>query len=266
MSAVALDALGVETDAVTLAGGTSGEAIERELAALGISHRLVSTREPTRVCTTIIETSNGRTTELVENARPATGDELQAFLAAYQQSVSFARFAVITGSLPPATRPSIVRELLAATSCPAVLDVRGEELLTALDCQPLVVKPNRDELAATLGRSLEQDDALHAAMRELNDRGAHWVVVTDGARPAWASGEGRLLRFTPPRVPVVNPIGSGDCLAAGMAWSLSEGHDSLTAIRIGLAAAVENVGQLLPARIERKSVIQRAETVAVEEV
>ncbi len=264
--AIALAALGAPSESVTLLGGASGEAIDRELAALGIRRRSVAVGHPTRICTTILDSVGGRTTELVENASPLTGAELDAFRAAYVESVAKARFAVITGSLPAGTPATFVGELLAATACPALLDVRGSELLAALDHEPLVAKPNRQELAATLGRSLADEGELHLAMRELNDRGAHWVVVTDGPRAVWASGEGRLLRIRPPRVAVVNPIGSGDCLAAGIAWVLAAGQQMPAALRIGLAAAVENVGQLLPARIDPKRVHQRAESLAIEEV
>jgi fructose-1-phosphate kinase PfkB-like protein len=62
-------------------------------------------------------------------------------------------------------------------------------------------------------------------------------------------------RFQPPRVEhVVNPIGSGDCLAAGIAWATASGHDMLEAIRRGIAAAADNVGQLLPARLDARRV------------
>ena len=108
---------------------------------------------------------------------------------------------------------------------------------------------------------MTSDAALADAIRELHDRGAQWVVITAGAGPLWVSGEGRVERITPPPpVSVVNPIGSGDCLAAGVAWGLSTGHDPWQAVRLGVAAAVENVVQLLPGRIDPVCVGRLAET------
>ena len=46
------------------------------------------------------------------------------------------------------------RELVERTPCPAVLDFRGEGLLATLDLKPLVVKPNREELAQTVGAAV----------------------------------------------------------------------------------------------------------------
>ena len=99
-------------------------------------------------------------------------------------------------------------------------------------------------------------------MGELNDLGAQWVVVTSGARPAWVAAEGRCWQVASSRVDVVNPIGSGDCPAAGDAWGLTRGETPLDAIRLGIAAAAENVAQLLPGRIDAGRVLARRETVS----
>jgi fructose-1-phosphate kinase PfkB-like protein len=146
------------------------------------------------------------------------------------------------------------------------LDVRGPELVEALDRRPLLVKPNREELAATVGGSLTTDDALLAAMRGLNERGAQWVVVTQGKDAVWVSSRQECFRITPPSVPVVNPIGAGDCLAAGTSWKLSEGLAVPQAVRWGVAAAAYNVTQLLPARLDRAAVARLAETIALQRI
>jgi fructose-1-phosphate kinase PfkB-like protein len=136
-----------------------------------------------------------------------------------------------------------------------LLDVRGPELLAALECRPRVVKPNREELGLTLGRPLEDTPSLLAAMRELIERGAGAVVVTQGKEAVWIAEAERVWQFVPPVVtPVVNPIGCGDCLAAGLAIGLSRELSLIEAVRLGMAAAAVNVTQLLPARLEPQSV------------
>ena len=42
------------------------------------------------------------------------------------------------------------------------------------------MKPNREELSRTVGRDLSRDADLLNAMKQIHDRGAAWVVVTDG--------------------------------------------------------------------------------------
>ena len=119
------------------------------------------------------------------NGRPLAPAELEAYLAAYAEEAARADVAVVSGSLPLCTPDGYYRELVRRTPCPVVLDFRGPGLLGVLDLKPLVVKPNRQELAETLGRPLGTDDELRSAMRELNRRGAQWVIVTQGSGPVW---------------------------------------------------------------------------------
>ena len=145
-----------------------------------------------------------------------------------------------------------------------VLDFRGEGLLSVLDLKPYVVKPNREELGQTFGRSLDDDADLLAAMRQLNGLGAQWVVVTQGAEAVWVSSSEQAYRLAPPRVAeVVNPIGCGDCLAAGIAWATRRGDWIVDAVRFGIGAACDNFGKLLPCRLELGAVAAWAEQVAV---
>ncbi|MGE5194023.1 MAG: 1-phosphofructokinase family hexose kinase, partial [Deltaproteobacteria bacterium] len=202
---------------LALVGGLPGEAIRREFASLDVSSRWVTSRTPTRVCTTILDRETGTTTELVENAAAISPDELEAFRSAYFEEAARADVVVLTGSLPAGVPVTFYRDLLERIPGRVVLDTQGEPLLAALERRPFVVKPNREELGRTLGRRIDTVAGLHAAMRELCRRGATWAVVSQGNERLWVAAERELFSAQPPRVEVVNPIGSGDCLAAGIA-------------------------------------------------
>jgi tagatose 6-phosphate kinase len=264
--AVALAHLGAECQAVALVGGPAREAIDREFSALGISRHWVVSRAAIRSCVTVLEDALSRTTELVENAAAPTADELDEFAAVFAHSAEHAKAIVLTGSLPAGVPTDFYQNLLAAVRCPVVLDARGPELLAALEHRPLLVKPNREELAATVGRAITSDRELREAMSELARRGAQWILMTDGAKPAWLFGSGVLYKVTLPRVEnVVNPIGSGDCVAAGVAWAISQGKPPLEAVAWGLAAGAENVTHLLAGRFEAEQVACRVGEVGFEE-
>jgi tagatose 6-phosphate kinase len=165
--------------------------------------------------------------------------------------------------------PTIYRELAERTAARLIVDARGPELLALLDSprKPFLVKPNREELARTVGCSIDSDADLHAAMRELVGRGATWVVVSQGKDAVLAASSDGLWKFTPPRVePIVNPIGCGDCLAAGIAYGLFRGREPAEAIALGMAAAAENLTALLPARLNPARVEQLATRIRPERV
>ena len=253
--AVALGTLGAISRAVTVMGGAAAGWTAAEFRGLGIDLVAVPTLADTRCCTTLLDGATGRTTELVENAPPITPGELARFVAAYEGAVAGAAAVVLSGSLPAGTPVTIYRDLLERTSCPAIVDARGPELLAALPCRPLLVKPNREELARTVGRPLAAEADLRAAMEEIRAQGAEWVLVTDGAKPALALGPPGWFRIVPPRLErVVNPIGCGDCLAAGIADKIGRGSEPLEAICFGMACAAFNCGTLLAGRLDRATV------------
>ncbi len=261
---VALHLLGRESRILSVVGGQARPLIEGDLQSIGVGRRWLESVAATRVCTTALDRGGRQTTEIVENAGPLSSEELDQFKVAFAEEAAPAEFVVLTGSLPAGTPHSFYRELLDSTSAPALLDIRGPELLAALDRRPLVVKPNREELAATLGRPLVDDHALITAMAELNDRGAQWVLISEGKRSVWLRGQGNAYRFEPPQLDqFVNPIGCGDVLAAGVAAAIVDGVAVPEAVRFGIAAAAESALDLLPGRLNPANVLPRMAKIAV---
>jgi fructose-1-phosphate kinase PfkB-like protein len=121
-----------------------------------------------------------------------------------------------------------------------ILDARGLPLLEALNAHPLVVKPNRRELAETFGIDAGDDTAVRQAMIEVTRRGAGWIIATMGADGALLTNGRQFWRLQVPVIQPVNPIGSGDAFAAGLAAALSDGQDIPDACRLAAACAAAN--------------------------
>ena len=251
---------------ITVLGGGTGDAAERSVLAEGLDFAVVRTAAPTRVCNTVIDRADGSMTELVENAGALTSAELSAFRAHFLREAAGARAVVLTGSLAAGAPADFYRALMEKVAAPVILDARGPELVAALGLRPFLVKPNREELAKTVGRPIAGDADLRSAMAEVAGRGARWVLVSQGKDAVWAHGEGKFWRFRPPRVKSLNPIGSGDCLAAGIAHATVAGAGAIDAIRLGIACGAENASTKLPAFFERPAVERRLAEVTVEEV
>jgi tagatose 6-phosphate kinase len=252
-------------------GGLAGGAIADDLKRWGIDARLIETESATRICTTVLDTGRETMTELVENGRPLTLAELDSFRAVFRQQAALAEVVVLIGSLPVGVESGFYGQLLDGVQVPAILDFQGEPLLDSLRRQPFLVKPNRDELGWTLGRPLDTDSHVLDAMRELVDRGAESVLVTDGPGPLWLVCPDGDYRFIPPVVErPISPLGSGDTLAATIAWGKADGRaDGRTlveTVRLGVAAAADNLNHWLPARFDPDKARELAEAVVVERV
>jgi tagatose 6-phosphate kinase len=262
--AVALCHLEVPCKVITVVGGPARELVDRELSGLGISRHWVVSHSPTRTCVTLLEDATGDTTELVENGSELTSAELKEFASVFAHDAEHAEAVVLTGSLPQGAPSSIYAELIRPLRCPVVVDARGPELLAALPHRPWIVKPNREELAATLNTSLDSIDDLKTAMQRVVQLGAERVLVTHGPSSAWLLDGAQFYQIIPPKIESpINPIGSGDCLAAGIAARLVQDASPLDCVRFGIAAAAENVRHLLASRFDSKAVSELVSAVKV---
>jgi tagatose 6-phosphate kinase len=136
-----------------------------------------------------------------------------------------------------------------------VLDARGEPLRQALRLRGFVAKMNRDELAATVGGSLDSDRDLREAMRQVMPTGGA-VVVTLGADGAVAGDGSGSWHVRVPRVPTRSAVGSGDAFSAGLIAGLVRGNSLRDACVLGAACGAANAmtdlaGHLSLADVER---------------
>ncbi|MBN1610734.1 MAG: 1-phosphofructokinase family hexose kinase [Polyangiaceae bacterium] len=256
--AVAAHRLGERSRVLTTSGGRLGQRLADDLSLLGVERELIPVATPTRVCTTLL--SDAGATELVEPAGSMSEQEVEQ-LSRFLSDSRQAAVVVFSGSLARGVSSSLYAELGRFVQGPVVVDASGPELLASLEAGPLVVKPSRGELERTLGCTLDRERDLRDAMGFLVARGARWVVLSDGGEALWAFGQDVVYRAEPPRVSVVNPIGSGDCLAAGIACGISRGLSMQDAVRLGMACAAANLATVLPARFERDQCMRLLERV-----
>jgi fructokinase len=121
-------------------------------------------------------------------------------------------------SVDPNIRPMLADGPVGGTlgNNAAVVRERLDRLIALAD----VVKVSSEDL-----EWLEPDDGSTAALDEATqrwaDRGPGLVILTDGGEPLRVARPGRpLLHREPPRVTVVDTVGAGDSLAAGLLTGL----------------------------------------------
>ncbi len=238
-----LHTLGNNVLATGFLGGDSGEFIRHELGDAKIPNDFVEVTPKTRMCVTIMDQATHATTELVEESKPVDPPAWEALRSVITSHLRSAKLMVLSGSLPPEGPQDFYRwcvERAAEAGVDAIVDGAGEPLRLSLPARPLVVKPNRSELAKTLGIPIETDAALRDAIKRLIESGPTWAVVTEGKAGAIVSDGRQFWRFRSPAVKAINPIGSGDSLAAGIACGIARGQPMLDACKLGIACGAAN--------------------------
>jgi tagatose 6-phosphate kinase len=262
-----LRALGDHPVATGFLGGERGEQLRMALDARGIEHDFVIVAAPTRLCVTVIDESASTHTELVEESRPVESSDFEKLMAVVRRRVHACRAVVMSGSIPPGGPVDLYlpcTRLAHDANALSVVDAQGTALMEALKSKPGLVKPNRLELAATVGHELPDDLAAMSAMRELCERGAQRVVVTAGKEPALAFDGRGYWRIVTPRITGVNPIGSGDAFTAGLVSRLICGDDLGEACRWGSAAGAANALTAMAGEVNRPDVERLARATRVE--
>jgi tagatose 6-phosphate kinase len=248
-------------------GGETGAFIREDLDAAGVMHDCVESVTPTRTCVTVIDRAEGTATELVEESGALSSDEAGQMLGKLEKHLPGSEVVVLSGTLARGVREDFYAEccrMAGEARVRVILDAHGAPLARALAMRPLVVKPNRQELAAMVGKAIEDDGALREAMIELHRLGAQWVIITMGRAGAIAS-DGKLFWKIPAiKVATVSAIGSGDAFAAGLAAEVADGREVPEACRLGAACAAANT-LIAGAGILRVEDVQRLRALAVVE-
>jgi 1-phosphofructokinase family hexose kinase len=240
----AVTVLGGQALLATFLGGDPGRFIARELDAQGVRHEVVWTEDdaPTRTCATLIP-DDGPVTELVEEALPVSERDVAALEEIVTENLREARALCLIGSFPPGVPDDFYARLTAAAhevGVRVLVDAQKAPLRAALEEGPFLVKPNLEEVAATLNLPIDEPDA-RAAVAVLTDSAARWALVSTGASGSLLGDDsGGRWRVEPPWVEAVNPIGSGDVMAAGLLLSLCRGASVPDAAVYGTACAAAN--------------------------
>jgi tagatose 6-phosphate kinase len=264
-----LKQLGVSPVLFGFAGGASGEHLKSTLSARQIRHHLVQVEPVTRRCITVLDQDAGTQTELVEESKAVSESAYAQLLEALRNEAPAPAALVCSGTLTPGAPQAFYRDCVALANergAIAILDAQGPALLDALSAKPRLVKPNRAEVAKTLGRTIETETEMRAAAAELQERGAVAVVFTSGARPALAFQGTSAWRITSPQIKPVNPIGSGDSFTAALTWRLLAGDDLGAACRWGAAAGAANALTLMAAEFESAEMERLARSVSIEQI
>lgn len=235
--------LGDDVLALGFQGGDTGAFCSRDLDSLGIPHAFIDVSSPTRTCTTIVDLATRQTTELVEETAPVEAAHTDAIFSLLKQHIASARVLVLSGTLAPgvpddfyARCVSLARQHAVAT----IVDAKGEALKLAIAEHPTWIKPNKDEVEVTVGHPIKTEQDLLVAIKELAAAGANHIVVTRGADHVLFYDGSQTKLLTIPQVEAINPIGSGDAVAGGIAFGWANRKSSSECVNIGIACGVAN--------------------------
>jgi fructose-1-phosphate kinase PfkB-like protein len=149
----------------------------------------------------------------------------------------------LSGSSPSAATHSLYSDMIGlarARGIPVFLDTYGAALDAIGESWPTVIQLNRREAAGRLRKPSVTDADVLGLLADWRARGVECAVVTDGPDSVLIQYGDRTYRAEPPAIEVVNPIGSGDSMLAGLVDGWLTGGDPESILRHAIACAAAN--------------------------
>jgi 1-phosphofructokinase family hexose kinase len=252
-----------------LGGAVGARCVELLRTADGLDPVVVKTAAVTREILTVRTEGGDAQTAFFDPDPAITEDEAEALYKAVEAELGRGEVQLLTlsGSSPSPATHRLYSELIAlarSRRLPAFLDTYGPALDEVWGFWPDVLQLNRREAAGHLDSPHPDDEAVFGLLADWGRHGVQVGIVTDGARPALVQARGERFRVTPPPIEAVNPIGSGDCLLAGLADGWLSGLETEALLRHGFGCAVANAMVWDAGAIDREAVAAQGQAVHVE--
>lgn len=235
----ALQALGVESMAMGLVGGFTGQMLSQGLTELGIHTDFVQIAGETRTNTVIEETASGRYIKVNEPGPTIDNTALDALHSRILTHLTPGSYWALCGSLPPGVPPTFYANLVTLIQSHgafACLDANGEPLRLGIEAAPFLVKPNAEEAAELAGFAITSLPAARRAAAIFLQQGATLVALSLGAEGLLLAGRQQSIYARPPQVTVQTLVGVGDALLAGVLYALHHQFPLAGVARWGVAS------------------------------
>ena len=214
---IVLKNLGHESTALGFTAGFTGTAMREMLASFGVAEDFVPLDEGFSRINVKIKAEeeseiNGQGPVITEDAQRALFDRLDRLKSGDTL--------VLAGSIPntlPDDMYERIMEHLSGRGIRIVVDATKNLLRRVLKYRPFLIKPNNHELGEMFGVVLKTDDEIVAHAKKLQEEGAENVLISmagDGA--ILLTREGVFYRSAAPKGTLVNSVGAGDSMVAGI--------------------------------------------------
>ncbi len=261
-----LKSLGAKTKACGFVGGAAGWFIVDQLRRDDIPTIFIPLKEETRTSLTIIDTSRGKITRILEYGPRVSRVDFRLFKERFMANLSECAFVVFSGRNAYGLSDSTYRQLIQLTKrlgVLSVLDTSGPALIEGLKARPFIIKPNVREAESIVKNKLRSLKQIKEATRYLHNKGIAIVIVSMGFRGAVFSNGRESCHVLPPMIKTKNTVGCGDALVGGFLYSWMQSRDFVASCVMAVACGTANALTINPGVISLKEVYRLKKRIKV---
>ena len=222
----ALKKFGVDSIALGFFAGFTGKFIVDETMNMGCLCRPVWIDGITRINCYV---NDGEHEYGILNPGPALKRQDQEELYKILDTAGDLDCLVVSGSLPPKATPDFLEK---------VMDLSSSKLKELAHKKPLLIKPNRHEMADIFGIEIETDDDARRACAKAHEVGVQNVLLTMGSRGSayFSNGEDIWYAKREFNIKLLSSVCAGDCTLAAFLHKWYKNRDNVEeALQLALA-------------------------------
>jgi D-beta-D-heptose 7-phosphate kinase/D-beta-D-heptose 1-phosphate adenosyltransferase len=245
-----LHALGVETCFISVSGSdTAGRDLSRMVAELGTAeaHVLTERGRTTTVKTRFIAETQQLLRADHERVKPLSASLREELMKMVRTSLGHYPLAIVSDYAKGVLAGGLAQEIIAASraaGATVVVDPKCDDYSVYRGAS--LVKPNRRELQAASGRSLDNDAAIEAAARELMEAHALGAMLVTCGRDGMVliERDRDILKLPAAAREVYDVSGAGDTVIAVLGAAIAAGASLADAAELANTAAAIVVGKV----------------------
>lgn len=239
-----LRALGTDSLASGILGGSTGRFIEGALKQAGIACDFAWVEQDTRTNMKVIDPENHTNTDINEPGAPAAEAVLESVWQKAADAAKPGDIVVLAGKAPTGTRDTLFAEWITQFKTQRIqvyMDADAGLLIEGVKACPALIKPNDAELERLTGEHFENISQMAEAAKQLNAQGIETVIVSLGGDGALFARDGQVLRCQGLKVPVQSTVGAGDSMVAAMAHGAASGMTFRETCALAMAVSAASV-------------------------
>ena len=256
----ALNAFGVSSTAVVVLGEENCLEYVTALEKEGIA--LEKILVPGRIRENItVHTDDGRETRISFSSAEIPSSIIFS-LSGITSELSEGDILTFTGSIPMGVSICDVKKYikeLVQRGIRVIVDSRSLSLSDISEIEPYLIKPNKYEAEAYVGRKITSDSDACQAARDLRGTGAENVMLTLGNRGAVLATADACYFSHAPELSALSTIGAGDSAIAGFIYAellgLSKREALSYSVAFGSAACLKS-GTKPPSKADVESILK----------
>ncbi len=256
----ALSSLDVNSHTHVLLGSDDMPVYKQECDRRSITLHSVCDQFTVRRHCTILETQENKITHIQtrgETIENSLADQLTDNLS---KMLTNEDIVILSGSVPPGIDENIYGKMINRFKCEGVtviLDSSGEPLRQGLNAHPYLIKFNQHEAEEIAQKEITSPQDEFAVLHRIHHSfKIPFIVVSFGAKGMLAGCDEGVWRLTVDidQTKIVDTVGCGDTMIAGMVYAMKQGLSAEEMFRQGIVCATASALKSGPGNLDKQDV------------